>query len=186
MAPAEIEVDPDFRVLRRLAPERLMPTLAAVGPSQPLTLVLGEGELAGYDDVREDLRERSGSGAVLKERRKFRSRWLAGGNVVILGSAARSDAVARLFAGRLTLHGNGFEVPPVRYVADGDAVLACVRNPERPGAVVCVFWANGAAALEQARLLTFYGGNSLLVFDHGRPVERRDFDLTERLPVVVS
>ena len=61
----------------------------------------------------------------------------------------------------------------------GDGDVAAI-----PGAFACAYTGNSAAALSQARLLTFYGGNSLVVFQNGAPSHRRDFEGSQQLPVV--
>ncbi|MEE2778714.1 MAG: hypothetical protein VYE73_18345 [Acidobacteriota bacterium] len=185
-APAEIEIDPDFEVLRRYPQHLLMPTLAAVAPGEPTTLIVGASDDAAYSAVRDAIEEPFRDSGGLNIRSKFRSRWLDRGSVVLLGREALTEEAADLFDGKLEVFEGGFEVASIRYVSNSDAILGCVRNPVRAGSVVCVFCANGAAALRQAALLTFYGGNSLVIFDHGRPTVRHDFELRETVQVSQS
>ena len=164
----------------------MRPTAQRLDADELPPLVIGSDELDGYGEARAAFAERVATGKGLTLRKQFKPRWLDGGSVVILGSEARREAVGNLFADRLEIWDGGFEVSPVRYVGSGDAMLACIRNPNLAGAVVCVFYANGDEALSQARLITFYGGNSLVIFEHGTPIQRRDFERTERLEVAIS
>jgi hypothetical protein len=155
--PVAIEVDPEFETLRLLPPELLMPTLSGLAPPLDLVVVGDHDDLAGYAVASAAVEERYGK----------------------TGRLVRSER----FVPELLDHGHVFEISPVRYVSPGDAVLACIRNPRKPGAFVCLYWGNADAALERADLLPFYGGNSLLVFDRGQPWKRRDSEAVERIEV---
>jgi hypothetical protein len=182
--PAAIEVDPEFETLRRLPPEILMPTLSGLAPPLDLALVAGAGDLDGYAVAAAVVEERYGKTGRLVRGERFDPALLDAGHVLVLGRAVLDDGLLRLFAAEgVEVWERGFAVEAVRHVSPGDAVLACVRNPRRPGAFVCLFWGNAPEALERADLLAFYGGNSLLVFDHGQPHRRRDFEAIERIEV---
>jgi hypothetical protein len=182
--PIAIEVDPEFETLRLLPPELLMPTLSGLAPPFDLALVGDGGDLAGYAVASAAVEERYGKTGRLVRRDRFEPALLDGGHVLVLGRAALDAEVQRLFEPEgVEVWARGFEVRPVRYVSPGDAVLACVRNPRKVGAFVCLYWGNADAALERADLLPFYGGNSLLVFDRGQPWKRRDFEAIERIEV---
>jgi hypothetical protein len=182
--PLAIEVDPEFETLRRLPPELLMPTLSGLAPPLDLALVASGDDLAGYATASAAVGERYGETGRLLHRDRFEPALLDGGHVLVLGRAALDEEVGRLFEPEgIEVWPRGFAVAAVRYVSPGDAVLACVRNPRKAGAFVCLYWGNGDAALQRADLLPFYGGNSLLVFDHGQPWRRRDFEAIERIEV---
>ncbi|HVS13240.1 MAG TPA: M1 family aminopeptidase [Thermoanaerobaculia bacterium] len=195
--PALVELDPAFETVRRLPAATWMPTISGLAPPQPLRILRAGREPtaadARYEVVAADLRERyEQRGELVEERvrvgrRARRARDLGPGHLMVLGGAAATPAVAVLLAEA------GLEVDPERarfrfegeeHAGAEEAVLACVRRPDRPGAQVCAYWGNSAAALERSHLLTFYGGDSLLLFEAGRPVARRRFERGERLPVV--
>jgi hypothetical protein len=182
--PVSIEVDPEFETLRLLAPELLMPTLSGLAPPLDLVVVGRAEDLAGYAVAAAAVEERYGKTGKLSRSERFDPSLLATGHVLVLGQAALDHEVARLFASEgVELWARGFAIAAVRYVSAGDAVLACVRNPRRAGAFVCLYWGNADEALERSHLLPFYGGNSLLVFDRGQPWKRRDFEAIERIEV---
>jgi hypothetical protein len=182
--PSSIEIDPEFETLRRLEPELLMPTLSGLAPPFDLVLIGGDEDLAGYRAAASAIERRYGKSGQIERRRRFEPRLLERGHVLLLGRAALDDDVGQLFAPEhVTIWERGFEFAAVRYVSAGDALLACVRNPRRGGAFVCLYWGNSDEALARADLLPYYGGNSLLVFDRGQPFVRRDFEAIERIEV---
>ncbi len=191
--PLTVEVDPDFLTLRRLPPQLLMPTLSAVGLPQGLTLVQSseesEAAKAAYAPVVEAF-----------ERRYTRSpddlrqvdaanlqKSLGEGDYLILGRATQQPAVqAVLENSPVKVTAGGFQLDGTSYTGPADALLACLRNPNDPEGVVCLYSGNRPEALERAHLLPFYGGNSLIVFQSGSPVERRDFEGVERVATLRS
>jgi hypothetical protein len=182
--PSAVEVDPEFETMRHLAPEFLTPTLSGLAPPFDLVLIAGEEDLRGYGAAASAIEQRYGKTGRIERRRRFEARLLERGHVLLLGRAALDDDVRQLFAPeRVSIWERGFEFDAVRYVSAGDALLACVRNPRQGGAFVCLYWGNSDEALARADLLPYYGGNSLLVFDHGQPFVRRDFEAIERIEV---
>jgi len=203
-APTSVELDPDYRLPRRLPPELLMPTLSGLRPGRPLTFFRDPTDAEAYGIVVEALKgrfeveeaEQRGPADPVFE---VDIRRLAGegpapesslaGHALFLGAAVHGAPATALLAetplrfidGGFTVTEPGGEVRTYREKAQ--AVLACRGNPWDPGAVICFYAANGPEGLGNARLLTFYGGNSLLVFDGGRPALRLDFDRTEKVDV---
>ncbi|MDH3525062.1 MAG: M1 family aminopeptidase [Acidobacteriota bacterium] len=203
-----IELDPDYHLFRKLAPEEVMPTSALTRHAAALTAVVPDGELAaGYrtvldaytravlgdeDDPHEDheLTVVAASGldpSMLDET-----------SVLILGDAILDPKVAA-FVGRtrspVTWGGDGFAVEGGRYAGPGQAVFLTVHHPSRAGDGVTVYYGNSEAALANARVLGYYP-NSLLVFESpldapaaeseaGMPrsevIRRLDFELHERI-----
>ena len=60
-----------------------------------------------------------------------------------------------------------------RALGPNGALLASAARPEAPGRFVSLFMAGGEAARERSRLLFFYGWDTSLLFEAGRPVERQ-------------
>jgi hypothetical protein len=199
--PDAVEIDPEHRTVRRLPAEVWMPTISGISASKPLHIVRARGEPAEIDEryevVASALRERYEKRGELSEERvgtRGRGRSAAigaargPGHLLILGRAATLPAAAELLAAaglQIDAEGARFELAGEEHAQPTDAVLACVRRPREPGAVGCIVWGNSPEALARAHLLTFYGGDSLLRFDDGRPVERRRFEAVERLSVRV-
>lgn len=190
-APRRVVLDPDYRVLRKLPADLLMPTLSGVRRGKRFTIVRAEGDLAGYEAALPALTarfEEEGEGAVREVAAgDFGTSDAAEGHTLLLGRAAATEAGRALLApGPLRIEDGAFRVGDESFAEADQAVLCCLRNQADPGGVICAYYANGEAALERASLLSFYGGNSLIVFDAGRPALRRDFDQTESVEVVTA
>ncbi len=204
-----IELDPDYHLFRKLAPEETMPTSALTRRAEALTIVLPEGELAaGYqtvvdhytravlgdgDDPHEDHRLEVVRAAEVE------AAALEGGGVVILGEAVRAPAVASLLArtrSPVTWSEGGFAVDGEHYAEPGQAVFFTVHHPSRPQDGVTVYYGNSPAALANARVLSYYP-NSLLVFESpldappdagdgmppSRVIRRLDVEFHERIEI---
>lgn len=194
--PPAVVVDPDFEVLRRLPPASWMPSISGLLGPRPITLLRAkagtepDGLEQAYGVVADDVRGRwkDGKGATeVRVRRPRRSAPpLPSGHVLALGNAVDVSWVRDLLERaqlRIDTTQRSFTLEGSVYAQPTQAVLACVRRPDEAGAQLCAVWGNSPAALERAYLLTFYGGDSLLVFDHGQAVLRRRFDRVAPVPV---
>ena len=189
--PQAIEVDPEFLVLRRIPLDHLMPTLAGIGKSKPLTIVAAEDDFKEYDAVAGALRRRykDADEADLKEIKAadLNPDDLTQGHALLLGKACLTPAAGELLTDQPLSIGDGFfTVGATRHDKPGDAVLCCLRNKSDPGGVICLYYGNGIPALRKASLITFYGGNSLIVFHNGAAGQRLDFERPQRIPVTIS
>ncbi|MFQ5423515.1 MAG: M1 family metallopeptidase [Phycisphaerae bacterium] len=186
-APSYVELDPDFHVMHRIASGDLMPTISGLHAPKSLTLVRADGDAEAYDTVAKQFRDRYKHADTAKAREldaaDLTADAFAAGHVLVLGSAARSPIVAKaIHASPLSIGDGFFNVRDRRFDKPTDAVLCCVRNERDAGGVICIYYGNSPAALKKAALVTFYGGNSMIVFDSGKPTVREDF---ERIPRVL-
>jgi hypothetical protein len=192
--PLRVEVDPDFETLRRIPEAVWMPAISGLRPPRHLRVLRGGAESAEaeklYDVVAAELQGRFEDAALVEESRIGATPESTGpGHVLVLGDASALPWVSELLATidlRIDTAGRRFSFEGAVHTDPAAAVLACVRRPQEPGAQVCVYWGNSPAALARSHLLTFYGGDSLLVFDGGRPVARRRFERTESYEVPAS
>ncbi len=186
-APSHVELDPDFHVMRRIAPGDLMPTISGIHAPKSLTIVRVDGDAEAYGTVAEQFRDRYKHADTAQAREldaaELTADTFAAGHALMLGSAARSPIVAKaIHASPLSIGDGFFRVRDRRFDKPTDAVLCCVRNERDPGGVICIYYGNSPAALKKAALVTFYGGNSMIVFQSGKPTVREDF---ERIPRVL-
>ena len=199
-APKMIEVDPDFLVMRKIPLDHLMPTISGIGKSKPLTIVTAEDDADEYNAVAKALRRRykKADDSAVKEIKAadLKSDDLIKGHALLLGKACLTPAVTELLQDQPLTLGDGFftvaaaryDTPgdATRYDKPGDAVLCCLRNKNDPGAVICLYYGNSKEALSKASLITFYGGNSLIVFHKGTAGQRRDFERPQQISVTIG
>jgi len=190
-APEMIEVDPDFLVMRKIPMDHLMPTISGIGKSKPLTIVRAENDLKAYDAVAKALRRRykkaDESDVNEINAAAIKPEDLRNGHALLLGKACLVPAVKELLKDQPLNIGKGFfTAATTRYDKAGDAVLCCLRNKNDPGAIICLYYGISEEALKKASLITFYGGNSLIVFHKGTAGERRDFERPQQIPVTIS
>lgn len=188
--PTTIELDPDYRVLRRIPAADVMPTISGIEPGRPLLLVRNEADFEAYKPLADVIQRRFESDDQLSVT------WRDGSIVsaddfkqvhaLVLGSACLAPiAKVMLRESPLRIEDGYFEVGGKQYDKPTDEVLCCVRNPSDPGAVICYYYGNDASKLQKARVAPFYGNNSLVVFEDGRPTYREDFERTSRVVVQI-
>lgn len=187
-APTAIELDPDFRVMRRIAIKDIMPTISGLRPPASLSIVRSAGDADAYDTVAEQFRKqyKKKEPAAVHEFdvSGLTPEYLAHGHALILGRACEHAVATEPLSGSpLSIGREFFEVDGKRYDGPTDAVLCSVRNRQDPGRIICFYYGNSEAALKKAGWVTFYGGDSLIVFADGRPVLRKDFENTSRIVV---
>jgi hypothetical protein len=187
-APKYIEIDPDFYLMRRIPLKDVMPTISGIGKSKSLIVVRTDEDLEAYQPVVDQMQER------YKEAKETNVRFvqaseltaddLKTGHALILGKACLAPAAQELLKGQTLSIGDGFfTVGDRRYDRPTDEVLCCLRNEQDPGGVFCFYYGNSAADLKKARVATFYGGNSLVVFENGQATYRQDFERAEQVVV---
>jgi hypothetical protein len=189
-APKFVELDPDYHVLRRIPLDKIMATISGISDSAPLTIVHKEGDFKQYKDAAESLRSRYEmkeddlhdiDGAELDDIA------LPKGHVLFLGRECLTGAAAAAMQSAGVEFGEKyFTVGKRRYEAPGHAILCCVRSPKDPAHVICCYFGNSEKALTKASLISFYGGNSMLVFDGGKVIHREDFENIPRIKVEVG
>jgi hypothetical protein len=103
------------------------------------------------------------------------------GSVLVLGTPASREALqqaleshcgprVQLREGGVTIEGKGYDGPAVA------ALVSCHRR-DHPGSVVTWLYAiSPQAATTVARLLFFYGWNSVVIFQDGKPIARSEWE----------
>jgi hypothetical protein len=188
MAPKFVELDPDFRVLRRVPLGDVMPTISGVSKSKSLLIVRSEDDGEAYGAVADRLTDRykKAEDTTVREVKdtELKAEDLKQGHVLLLGRACLTPAAGEILKGTpLSIADGHFSVEKQHYDQPGHEVLCCVRNELDPGGVICLYYGNSAKDLRKAGVLTFYGGNSLVVFEDGKVALRRDFESSQRVVV---
>lgn len=180
--PTAVSLDPQFMALRRLARTQIAPVLNLyVTDERRAVLPLFSEDMAPFQDV--VARIQAQEAALPAARRSTvlpvdTAALPEGGSVLILATAEHHAHVQALITkacgGRVTLEPGGFRVDGAVYEGPSLAVLFSCHHPGVPGSVVTVLYTvHPGAAMKPARLLFFYGWQSLVIFTDGA-VARRD------------
>jgi hypothetical protein len=157
--PLALAVDPDFELLRRLAPAETPPILREVmlAPEVAVVVAVGDAEAgAAADALVEALLEGRGRGREAKAAR------LAGLPVLVVGTAPDVNAA---------LASAGLDPVPAALRDRGTARAWAGRRPGGE-AVLTVSAADAAALRSLLRPLPHYGARSFLVFEGARALDK--------------
>ncbi len=190
--PRTVVLDPDFRVLRRLRPQEIVPGVATTRAGRRLLVVQPSGVVSPlYQRVIDDFGgERGQKEVLLRTADDVSAAELSAQSVLIVGDGLRSPAVRALLkrAGcPLSLTATGFRFEDRTYEEPGHAVLCTVHHPDMPGCGITVYFGNSETALGRSDLLLHYR-DSAVIFEttaraaegktvyESRPIARRDFE----------
>lgn len=187
--PLTIELDPEAMVLRRLARRDMPPVLNhyVTDTKRSVILALGGSDTDShpFQDVVKRIRSQDAQKApgqrtaitTLAENALLPGE----GSVLILGGPASRLTLQPLLSThcgtRLQLRDGGVTVAGKAYDGPGIALVASCHREDRPGSVVTSVYAlTPQSATTVARLLFFYGWNSYVVFQDGKPIARGEWD----------
>jgi aminopeptidase N len=199
--PLSLEIDPDATVLRRIAREDLPPVLTHYVTDQRRSVISAFGESSDgaphpFQDVvkrieaqesRKAATERTvmlplGRGPLLPPE----------GSVLVLGAPSARGAlqpgVTEHCGRRVQLGEAGVTIDGTAYDGPAIAALIVCHRRDHPGSVVTwVYAVSPQAATTVARLLFFYGWNSKVVFENGKPIARGEWEPSQvRLEVSID
>lgn len=179
-----VTIDPGWHVPRRVAPEHLPASLARTLAAPDLLVVYPdppEPADAGLQRAQERLAELARR-AVADHGRAMPSKEAAqaeveGASVLLLGSAADNRWVRELApafgaSGADITASRSFRAGNRRFREPKQSLLVSVASPHRPGATWSAWVPNGPDALDNSRLLFFYGWDTWVAQDGGRAVAR--------------
>lgn len=174
------ESDPDFHVFRRI-PRRDLPPMLNLFVTDPRRLVVLQADdakpVALYRELAERISQQD-SAVGLRSAAGVRPADVQGASVLLLGGPLTGPAfewVKRGLSGGVELRPDGFRVGGKEYTGNGMALLLSFRHPDDPDHVVSIFYGVSPEAVRPvARLLFFYGWNTVVVFDNGKVVARSD------------
>ena len=187
--PLTIELDPEAMVLRRLARRDMPPLLShyVTDTNRSVILALGgsDADSHPFQDVVKRIRSQDAQKApgqrtaitTLAENALLPGE----GSVLILGGPASRLTLQPLLSThcgtRLQLRDGGVTVAGKAYDGPGIALVASCHREDRPDSVVTSVYAlTPQSATTVARLLFFYGWNSYVVFQDGKPIARGEWD----------
>ena len=187
VVPLTVEVDPDYHLFRKIPLDEIIPTTWSTCSAAALASVLPGDDAPGPYRRAQAVFESALAG---NEHHALTAGKLAQGAlaercVLILGQAVRHPYVSAFleaieFPVRWT--DDGFEFSGVRYEDPTDALLCTVRHPGVEGGGVTVLYGNSVSAVPNPDHLMMYD-RSLVIFEDGRPMVRRDFERPRRVLV---
>lgn len=167
--PAQIVVDPDYDMLRRLDPSEIPPTVNALKSSPSTLLVLCETAAGGGQQVADILAGSLGlrNYAIVPEAKVDRNR-LKEQDVILVGYP-RTVEWLRTVPASLHLQKEGFSLGGVQGSNDSDVFFGVFTNPYDPGRVLAVLLPLASPdAANVAAKITHYGRFSYLIFRDGQ------------------
>jgi hypothetical protein len=184
-APLEIQLDPDFEVLRKQRSDLRMPVMTMAGRGQLTAIIPGiPGDVAeSYTTLAAQYANSDGDRTVAVQ--DVQPPDLDERHLLILGDAVRHPQLRQLLSEcklPLSWPDTGFSLDGTRYADASESVMCTVKHPRNADAVIAIYYGNSQDALSNVHLLGFYA-NSLVVFRGGMPVARRDFEALQSIEV---
>ncbi|GJL67065.1 MAG: peptidase M1 [Nitrospirales bacterium] len=180
--PTQLDIDPDFMVLRRMSRDQMPPMLNTWVTAQNQSVQIDETNSAEIQKAYQPIlhRLRSQGSAILPGTETNVRLPLQESSFLILGNPLKSDLAQQGLAGCddevqvgdnwISIQGEKFEGPDIAW-------LVTCPNPSDPAHVMSVFHGFSPSAISRvARLLFFYGWDSYLVFQDGNVLTRGLFD----------
>ncbi len=156
-----VEIDPDYHVFRIIPEGDLHPSLNLLLSRKEKTyILLGEGGkriIPLFERIRAIKGGRTGK--ALKEAMMKGSVLVAGTRAIIRNPWLKAGDGSFTFMGRV-------------YARPDHSILLSIRNPYRDGEVVTIYYGNSEEAFARAVYLPYYGNDTYVIFEGGRPIER--------------
>ena len=188
--PISLELDPDFMTFRRIARQSLPPALNHYVTDLRRSVLIAFTDEPGHPSPLGDLVLRI---EAQEEQKPFGERATIAslahdgllpqeGSVLVLGGPESRSKIQPILVkhcgARATLAEKGVTVMGTAHEGPGLALLASCHRVDRPGSVVTVLYGvTPQAVMKVARLLFFYGWNSVLVFHDGAVATRGEWPL---------
>jgi hypothetical protein len=186
--PAEIELDPDYMVFRRIGRDALPPVLNHYVTDSRRTVLMGFADQPQSPSPFRDVVTRIEAQDSQKPEAERTSIVPLGsqnvlppaGSVLVLGDSVRGGSIQSMIAPhcgtRVNLNDTGVSIDGTKYEGSGTAVLLTCHRSDAPGSVVTLLYAPSPQAVARvARLLFFYGWNSVVVFKDGSVLSRLEW-----------
>jgi aminopeptidase N len=183
--PREVELDPDYMVFRRIDRDALPPVLNHFVTDSRRTVLTAFSDQpenpSPFRDVlaRIEAQERGKPDGERTTIVPLRSEKLLPreGSVLLLSDPEQRGSIQNMIAPhcgtRVSLRDTGFVIDGTSYDSPGMAVLLTCHRTDVPGSVVTLLYATSPTAVARvARLLFFYGWNSVVVFKDGSILSR--------------
>ncbi len=195
--PLQVELDPDFMTIRRIARSALSPVLNHYVTDRHRSVVRAFSDTPAAPSPLEEVIQRIAAQDANKpaeERTTILSLPNDGllpqeGSVLLLGGpesrVALQSIMNKTCGERIALYEQGVIVMGTSHEGPGTATLVTCHRIDQPGSVVTLLYAiTLQAAVKVSRLLFFYGWSSAVLFKDGTVVTRMEWsDTTEQTEV---
>jgi hypothetical protein len=178
--PISLTLDPDHHIFRRLYPEEIIPGLNSMLEDPEKIFVVSDREDEEkkkiYTELARMAKERKG-GEILSEK-DVTDEKILNSSLMLLGESWKNPLFSKLISKLPTpifLKNGNFMVDGEKVDDGEEALLLTYPHPLRPEKWVTLYFGRSAEALSRARYIFFYGWDSYLLFNKGRPVKRGSF-----------
>ncbi len=186
MGIARLEIDPLWHVFRRVPKEAVPPCLNALLNDESAFVVYPSGvdnvstELAKLVSVIKDSgrKLRIVSDVVFIEEAKKNEEVLKQSMLILGGENVNSawNVIRELFSlSEFNAGKDSFSLGRAIYDAPNESVLVSLENLRSPGKFVAFYHGNSPSAFTRSRYIFYYGWDSYVIFQDGRPIERGTF-----------
>jgi len=166
--PKRLLLDPDHHLFRHLTAPEIAPCLDAVLGRPPLIYVVADDDWPVYRRLAEMAKGEHGGEILPLDRVTAQT----DGNLLFLGRAVDAVVAAGMGPPASLEIGKG-EVSLTGHPGDAaTSILATWPRPGMPGRFVALYWGASEAATARADYLFYYGSDSAIAFQAGRPAER--------------
>jgi hypothetical protein len=186
--PIAVELDPDYTVFRRIERDALPPVLNHyVTDARRTVLMAFVDQPQTPSPFRDVLARIEAQDRQKPEAERATLVWLASqqllpqeGSVLVLGDSEQRGPIQAVIAPHcgthVSLKDTGFAIDGTSYESPSAAVLLTCHRRDAPGSVVTLFYATSPQAVARvARVLFFYGWNSVVIFKDGSVLSRLEW-----------
>jgi aminopeptidase N len=178
--PISFTLDPDHHIFRRLYPEEIIPGLnAMLEDSDKIFVIPGGGDEEGrkiYTELARMAKERKG-GEILFER-EVTAENISNSSLMLLGESWKNSLFSKLISklpSPIVLKEGNFIVDGEKVDEAEESLLLTYPHPLKSGKWVTIYFGQSASSLSRARYIFFYGWDSYVLFEKGRPNKRGRF-----------
>lgn len=172
-----LTLDPDDHVFRRLYPEEIIPGLNALLEDHKKIFVLpdnGDEESRKiYSELAIMAKEMKG-GEILREREMTEEKILDS-SLMLFGDSWKNPIFGKLIPNLpspIRIENGTFLVDRKKVEGEDESLLITYHHPLRTGKWVTIYFGRSVPGLSRARYIFYYGWDSYILFEKGRPIIR--------------
>lgn len=175
--PLTLTVDPNGNIFRRLYPEEILPGLNALLEEHEKIFILpkiGDEESKKIYAELARMAQMSKGGEILPEE-KLSEKEILNSSLMLLGDSWKNPIFSKLISrlpGPIRLKDGKFILDGEPVGGEDESFLLTCPHPLRAGKWVTIYFGTSSLGLSRARFIFFYGWDSYILFEKGRPAKR--------------